>query len=170
MRQAYADGIAWGDAKQVLFERIDREIAPMREAYLGLINNPAKIEAILMAGAAKARSQAMPFMATLRHAVGLRRLSDMGSTATKKITKVALPSFKQYREADGLFRFKLVDAQGQMLLQSLGFPSPKEAGQAIAALQRDGAASLATLNHQLAPLAVDADTISAALALLATGT
>jgi tryptophanyl-tRNA synthetase len=170
LRKDYADGIAWGDAKQVLFERIDREIAPMRETYLGLISNPAKIEAILMEGAAKARSQATPFMATLRHAVGLRRLSDMGSTATKKITKVALPSFKQYREADGLFRFKLVDAQGQMLLQSLGFPSPKEAGQAIAALQRDGAASLATLNHQLAPLAVDADTISAALALLATGT
>lgn len=28
--QAFADGIAWGDAKQALFERIDREIAPMR--------------------------------------------------------------------------------------------------------------------------------------------
>ncbi|MFM1979909.1 MAG: hypothetical protein RLZ68_1174, partial [Pseudomonadota bacterium] len=30
LRQAYADGIAWGDAKHILFERIDREIAPMR--------------------------------------------------------------------------------------------------------------------------------------------
>jgi tryptophanyl-tRNA synthetase len=170
LRQAYADGIAWGDAKQVLFERIDREIAPMREAYLGLINNPAKIEAILMAGAAKARSQATPFMATLRHAVGLRRLSDMDSTAPKKVAKVALPSFKQYREVDGLFRFKLVDAQGQLLLQSLGFSSPKEAGQAIAALQRDGPAAMATLSHQLEPVAVDADTVSAALTLLATGT
>jgi len=170
LRQAYAEGIAWGDAKQVLFERIDREIAPMREAYLGLINNPAKIEAILLAGAAKARSHATPFMATLRHAVGLRRLSDMGSTAPKKVSKVALPSFKQYREADGLFRFKLVDAQGQLLLQSLGFASPKEAGQAIAALQRDGTAAMATLSNQLEPLAVDADTVGAALNLLATGT
>ena len=33
LRQAYADGIAWADAKQMLFERIDREIAPMRESY-----------------------------------------------------------------------------------------------------------------------------------------
>src|SRR3990167_7322028 len=30
LRQAYADGIAWSDAKQMLFERIDGEIAPMR--------------------------------------------------------------------------------------------------------------------------------------------
>ena len=170
LRQAYAQGIAWGDAKQVLFERIDREIAPMRDAYLDLISNPTKIEAILMAGAAKARSRATPFMATLRHAVGLRKLSDMVSTATKKVTRVALPSFKQYREADGLFRFKLIDAQGQVLLQSLGFSSPKEAGQAIAALQRNGAAALASLDRQLAPLEVDADAVSVALTLLATGT
>jgi tryptophanyl-tRNA synthetase len=32
LRQAYADGIAWGDAKQKLFERIDREIAPCASA------------------------------------------------------------------------------------------------------------------------------------------
>jgi tryptophanyl-tRNA synthetase len=94
----------------------------------------------------------------------------MVSTATKKVTRVALPSFKQYREADGLFRFKLIDAQGQVLLQSLGFSSPKEAGQAIAALQRNGAAALASLDRQLAPLEVDADAVSVALTLLATGT
>jgi tryptophanyl-tRNA synthetase len=170
LRKAYADGIAWGDAKQVLFERIDREIAPMREAYFGLINNPAKIEAILMAGAAKARGRATPFMAELRHAVGLRRLSDMANTAPQKAAKAALPSFKQYREADGQFRFKLVDAQGHLLLQSLGFASPKQAGQAIAALQRDGAPALASLAQQLEPLAVDVDTVGAALALLAAGT
>ena len=31
MRAAFADGIGWGDAKQRLFERVDREIAPLRE-------------------------------------------------------------------------------------------------------------------------------------------
>ena len=170
LRQSYADGIAWGDAKQVLFERIDREVAPMRETYLSLINNPAKIEAILMAGAAKARNRATPFMTELRHAVGLRRLSDMASAAPQKAAKSTLPSFKQYREADGQFRFKLVDAQGQLLLQSLGFSSPKEAGQVIAALQRDGAPALTRLAAQLEPLAVDADTVGAALTSLATGT
>jgi tryptophanyl-tRNA synthetase len=167
LSKAYSDGIAWGDAKQVLFERIDREIAPMRVAYLDLINNPVKIEAILMAGAAKARQRATPFMAELRHAVGLRRLGDVASVAPQKAAKAALPSFKQYRESDGQFRFKLVDAQGQLLLQSLGFASPKHAGQAIAMLQRDGVPALTILAAQLEPMTADANTVGAALALLA---
>ncbi len=170
LRKAYADGIAWGDAKQTLLERIDREIAPMRATYQDLMDNPAKIEAILLAGAAKARKQATPFMATLRHAVGLRKLGDQAQTAVQKTTKTALPSFKQYREADGQFRFKFVDAQGHLLLQSLGFASPKDAGQAIAALQRNGEAAIAALAGQLEPLAVDTAVVAAALALLAAGT
>src|SRR5574343_1197222 len=44
LRQAYAQGIAWGDAKQMLFERIDQEIAPMRETYQALMRNPQKLE------------------------------------------------------------------------------------------------------------------------------
>ena len=170
LRRAYAEGIAWGDAKLMLLERIDREIAPMRETYQDLMNNPAKIEAILLAGAAKARKQATPFMAALRHAVGLRKLEDPAQANTQKTAKAALPSFKQYREADGQFRFKLVDAQGRLLLQSLGFASPKDAGQAIALLQREGATALAALAGQLEPLPVEADAVGAALALLAAGT
>ncbi len=170
LRKAYADGIAWGDAKQMLLERIDHEIAPMREKYQDLISNPGKIEAILMAGAAKARQRATPFMASLRHAVGLRRLSDNSAVAAQKVAKAAMPSFKQYREADGQFRFKLVDAQGHVLLQSLGYASPKVAAQTIALLQREGAAALPGLEGQLEPLAVDASEVGAALALLAGGT
>ncbi len=166
LRKAYADGIAWGDAKQILLERIDREIAPMRATYQDLMNNPAKIEAILLAGAAKARKQATPFMATLRHAVGLRKLEDQTQAATQKAAKAVLPSFKQYREADGQFRFKLVDAQGRLLLQSLGFASPKDAGLAIGQLQREGATALTTLASQLEPLTVDDAEVVAALDLL----
>ena len=167
LRKAYADGVAWGDAKQMLLERIDREIAPMRATYQTLMDNPAKIEAILLAGAAKARKQATPFMTTLRHAVGLRKLGDHAQATTQKAAKAALPSFKQYREADGQFRFKFVDAQGHLLLQSLGFASPKDAGRAIAQLQRDGATALATLAGQLEPLTADAAAVGAALELLA---
>jgi tryptophanyl-tRNA synthetase len=168
MRQAYADGIAWGDAKQQVFERLDREIAPMREAYLALINNPAQIEAVLLAGAAKARAIATPFMAQLRHAVGLRQLGSVGKEKSAKASKVAKPAFKQYREADGKFYFKLVDANGRLLLQSLGFASPKEAGQTIAQLQTQGQASVTALAHllQLQP-DISQDDIQAALQLMA---
>ncbi|MDQ6881292.1 MAG: tryptophan--tRNA ligase, partial [Pseudomonadota bacterium] len=133
LRQSYADGIGWADAKQLLFERVDREISPMRERYEALVGDPAELERILAAGAEKARARAAPFMAELRHAVGLRNLSaQVAKTRTAGPTRVALPSFKQYRETDGNFYFKLVDAQGRLLLQSRAFASPKEVGLAIA--------------------------------------
>ena len=143
LRQAYADGISWADAKQTLFERIEHEIAPMRETYQSLMADPARIEAILKQGAAKARAIATPFMAELRQAVGLRNLSSQTST-TSKAAKVALPVFKQYREGDGQFYFKLLAADGQLLLQSQGFASPKVAGQTIAALQTGDLGALAS--------------------------
>jgi len=132
--QSFADGIAWGDAKQVLFERIDQEIAPMRERYAELMANPEKIEAILMAGAAKARQVATPFMAQLRHAVGLRRLQTVSEAdkAAKAKPSSNAPTFKQYREkADGLFFFKQVDTKGNVLFQSEGFATPQLASQAM---------------------------------------
>jgi len=143
LRQAYATGIAWADAKQTVFERIDQELAPMRATYQDLIDHPARIEAILQAGAAKARTIATPFMDQLRHAVGLRPLQTQAEVSTKA-AKVALPVFKQYRESDGQFYFKLQSADGRLLLQSAGFASPKVAGQTIAALQLQGVAVLAS--------------------------
>ena len=168
LRQAYADGIAWGDAKNTLFERVDQVIAPMRAQYEELIHNPARIEQTLLAGAERARALATPFIRELRAAVGLRSLAQ--ATAAPKPAKAAkttLPSFKQYREADGKFYFKLVDADGRLLLQSTGFDAPKEAGQAIAQLQKDPDA-LQTLAQRLAPVeGVSADDVAAALQALA---
>ncbi len=148
LAEAYARGIAWGEAKELLFERIDREIAPMRASYNALMANPAQVEALLLQGAAKARAIATPFAAKLRHAVGLRALGASGSGTTgkagasgkadktDKTDKAALPGFKQYRESDSKFYFKLVDARGNLLFQGPGFESPKECAAAIAALRQ----------------------------------
>ena len=148
LAKAYAEGIAWGDAKQMLFERLDHEIAPLREVYDRLIQDPAQIEKTLKAGAQKARAIATPFTARLRDAVGLRRLDSAVATTTRA-ARSAAPAFKQYRESDGLFYFKLVDAGGQLLLQSTGFASGKDAAQAIARLQQQGSQALAGLRDQL---------------------
>jgi tryptophanyl-tRNA synthetase len=137
----------------VLFERLDREIAPMREIYDQLIQDPARIEKTLKAGAEKARAIATPFTAALRHAVGLRSLDQMSGQKAAKAAKVAAPAFKQYREKDGLFYFKLVDVQGELLLQSAGFPAPRDAAQAIAQLQQQGEAGLTGLKDRLNLLA-----------------
>ena len=149
LRQAYADGIAWGDAKALLLDRVDQEIAPMRAAYEDYMAHPEKVEALLLAGAQKARAIATPFMTQLRGAVGLRSLNTGGATQTAKVSKLALASFKQYREKDGQYYFKLVDAAGAVLMQSKGFESPKVAGQAIAQLQRDASVAITALQGQL---------------------
>ena len=148
LRQAYLDGIGWADAKQVLFERIDREMAPMRERYTALMAAPDKMEAILRAGAEKARKLATPFTAELRQAVGLRDLrSASASVKTAKTSKAALPSFKQYRESDGKFYFKLQESAGRVLLQSAGFATPQEAAKAIALLRAQGALALGQMQE-----------------------
>ena len=179
-RTALAGGLGWGEAKQRLFERLERDIAPMRERYEELIARPAQIEEILQAGAARARAMAKPFLAQLREAVGLRRFqagaaqgvaidaaAADGAAASATLTvRKKLPQFKQYRENDGRFYFKLLDAEGRLLLQSEGQDSPKQAGQCIAALRAAGALAAATVGYSLGE-GVTASDVDAALAELA---
>jgi tryptophanyl-tRNA synthetase len=137
MRSAFADGIAWGEAKQKLFERLDAELAPARARYDALAARPQEIEDRLLAGAKKARERSSAFIEKLRWAVGVRRLTDrVEASAAKKARDPAagLPIMKSYREKDGRFYFKLTEADGKVLLQSLGFDSPKEAGRLASAL------------------------------------
>jgi tryptophanyl-tRNA synthetase len=168
LRRAYAEGIAWGEAKQLLFERIDREIAPMRERYQWLIDHPHELETLLQRGAEKARTIATPFLGRLREAVGLRHLASAGGPSNpRKQDKAALPAFKQYREADGLHYFKLVEPGGRVLLQSTGFASPREAGQAVARLKAEGLGALAGLPGLLErPHDVSENDLATALAQL----
>src|SRR5690606_17560367 len=104
MREAYAAGIAWGEAKERLFERIDVEIAPLRERYEALVADPAAIERQLRDGAARLREEvATPFLRKLRAAVGLHDLSQplAGGDPGGEAAPAAPPQFKQYREDDG---------------------------------------------------------------------
>ena len=74
MREEFAKGIAWGEAKKRLFELVNAELAEARERYNTLIEAPEKIEAILQAGAEKARVISRPLISELREAVGIRPL------------------------------------------------------------------------------------------------
>ncbi|MEM7055122.1 MAG: tryptophan--tRNA ligase, partial [Pseudomonadota bacterium] len=74
MRQAFADGISWGEVKQQLFELINAELAEPRACYEELIGNPLKIERVLIEGAKKASLEAAELIARLREAVGIRSL------------------------------------------------------------------------------------------------
>lgn len=158
-------GLGWGEAKQRVAQRIEQALGPMRERYADLIAHPARIEETLLEGARKARAIAAPLLAQLREAVGLRRMvavTAAPAAATAKV-RAALPLFKQYREADGRFFFKLLDGEGRLLLQSEGFAQGKEAGQWVARLKRERAAALAEVPASLGE-GVSAQDVAQALA------
>jgi len=148
MRHAFADGIGWGDAKQRLLLRIEEAVAPLREQYAQLVARPAQLEEILQEGARKARDVTVPLLDGLQRAVGLGPFSAPRAAPGKgKAAAARLPQFKQYREADGRFHFKLVDADGRVLLQGDGSESPREAGERIARLRREGINALHALEQ-----------------------
>jgi tryptophanyl-tRNA synthetase len=128
MRDAFAHGIGWGDAKQKLFERINLELAPMRERYEALIAKPDDIEDALQAGAKKAHALAHPFVARLREAAGLRSLRESVRAASAKTTRAEKPAFQPvvFRDAEA-FAFKVLDAKKAVLAERGGFADPKAA-------------------------------------------
>ena len=75
IEKRYADGIAWGEMKQVLFEYINEHIKPARAEYQRLIDDPAVVEQELLKGAEKAREISVPYLEEIRYAVGIRKLA-----------------------------------------------------------------------------------------------
>ena len=158
-RRALEEGIGWGEAKQVLYERLEADIAPMRERYEQLIARPADIEDILREGARKARAIAAPKMAVLREAVGLRAMSASAAVAdhakpASKATKP--PRFASFRDSDGSFRFRLFSSEGAELLLSKSFQDPKQAGAVQKRLKTLGGGAI-NVRHSARSLVLELD-------------
>jgi tryptophanyl-tRNA synthetase len=177
-RKQLEAGMGWGDAKQALYEKLEGELAPMRERYDALIANPARLEEILMAGAAKARKLATPAIERLREAAGLRNLN---AGAVKKAAGSGKPAekaakgarFVSFREKDGSFRFRLMAADGKELLTSIAYADAKQAGAVVkrlpaeATLQAQGEGFGALLDGAAVAVSAQGATLDAARAALA---
>ena len=74
MRDEFANGIAWGEAKRQLFELVNEQLREPREKYLQLMENSAEVEDVLKQGAEKARQSSSALIADVRGAVGIRSL------------------------------------------------------------------------------------------------
>ena len=66
-----AGGMGWGEAKEELFQVVNRELSPMRERFEALIADPAGLDAILARGAEKARPIAAATVKRFRRAAGI---------------------------------------------------------------------------------------------------
>mgnify|MGYP001271611057 CR=1 FL=1 len=137
-------GLAWGEAKQQLFNLLNQQLAEPRERYHELMSKPQALEDIMQMGAAKARKISVPFLAEIREAVGLRSFNQSlqvaVSGAKKKAKAAKIVSFKDEQG----FRFRLVDAEGQTLLLSKGFNDGKTAGLVSKEIQSGAALDLRT--------------------------
>ena len=68
-----AGGMGYGEAKTQLLQQIDQYFGPFRDKRKQLAADPEQVEAVLKAGAAKARAEAQKTMELVRKATGLSR-------------------------------------------------------------------------------------------------
>jgi tryptophanyl-tRNA synthetase len=75
MRTEFENGIAWGEAKKQLFELVNAELAPARERYNELMNDPGHVESVLLQGAERAREYSTELTRQVRQAIGISAIS-----------------------------------------------------------------------------------------------
>lgn len=73
LRGRYAQGLGWGEAKEALFQVIDREVARPREEYERWLKSPDEMDKILAEGAEVARQHARALLQRIRQTIGIER-------------------------------------------------------------------------------------------------
>jgi tryptophanyl-tRNA synthetase len=72
LKKKYEDGIAWGDAKELLFNLIDNRISGFRKEYEKIIQDREYLEKTLNDGSEKAKEISTPMIKKIRNAVGIK--------------------------------------------------------------------------------------------------
>lgn len=160
-RKKLQEGLGWGEAKEIVFQKINSEIGPMRERYEAYMQELEKVEAILREGVERIRPMARALVDQCRNAVGLRTFKPLQEKKAAAKAKKSKASLKQYREKDGLFYFKLVNGQGKTLLTAGGLPSGKEVGAHLQSFKTSGLGALKDIFCQLDAEATETEVQSA---------
>lgn len=69
LKKQYEAGISWGEAKQVLFEVVNKSLAEPRQRYEYLMNNRSEIDKVLADGALKAKEVSKKVLDRVRKAI-----------------------------------------------------------------------------------------------------
>lgn len=70
LKNHYAQGIGWGEAKDILFEKLDSYFKEKKKIYDDYIQQPTKLEKILKQGSEKARAEAQAFLKKIKKSIG----------------------------------------------------------------------------------------------------
>lgn len=71
LAKRYREGIGWGEAKEILYEKINEHVTPIREKYEHYKESPEKIDAILREGAERLRPRAKSLLLEIKKAIGV---------------------------------------------------------------------------------------------------
>ena len=71
LAETYRAGIAWGEAKQILFEKIENYFTEKKEVYDDLMADTGRLDQILDDGAQRAREIARPLLNEIRKKTGV---------------------------------------------------------------------------------------------------
>lgn len=71
-RRLQAGGMGWGELKNQLFDVLNTQLSPLRERYNALMAPDSELDALLTAGAEKARKRAVPVLDQVRKAIGIK--------------------------------------------------------------------------------------------------
>ena len=72
LNRLFLEGIAWGEAKNILFEELNSFLKPFQEEYNKIIKDKSFVEKILVEGSEKALSVSEPIIKDVRQAVGIQ--------------------------------------------------------------------------------------------------
>tara|TARA_Y100000741_G_scaffold329003_1_gene282606 strand:+ start:116 stop:1126 length:1011 start_codon:yes stop_codon:yes gene_type:complete len=72
LQKLYDEGIAWGEAKKVLFDELNSFLKPFRDEYNKIIKDKSFVEKTLVEGSEKALSFSGPIMKEVRQAIGIK--------------------------------------------------------------------------------------------------
>ena len=72
LQSQYDKGIAWGEAKTILFDRLNEYLKPYKNEYDRIIEDRGYVEQVLMDGANTAKEVSTPLIEKIRSAVGIR--------------------------------------------------------------------------------------------------
>ena len=72
LQKSYDEGIAWGEAKKILFEELNSFLRPFNSEYNKIIKDKSYVEKTLIEGSEKALSISGPIIKEVRQAIGIK--------------------------------------------------------------------------------------------------
>jgi len=72
LQKLYDEGIAWGEAKKILFEELNSFLRPFNNEYRKIIKDKSYVEKTLIEGSEKALSISRPIIKEVRKAIGIK--------------------------------------------------------------------------------------------------